>query len=484
MVENIKRKVLIGLAITVLIGITVFLLIHFLGSGGTSGEDETTIPESLSEVTERSDLKTQGETPDKIDWGPTLFQEDWRTLPEASEEAVNELVATWLNIRPIHVDTHTLKDTYEPWIGFSGDCQFTLKQMPLKETELEEGDRFGYSMDTCSSLLGRCAIGAPGRNGGKGAVYVLDEKLDIIQQLTVSDDTASSPENMHFGIYCSLSPTGLYLAIQSDGYVRIYRWNGHSYEFESELFFDNFHVVLGLAPEGTMWITNQSSNTLLVYEREKGSGTSWIEVASAPTMAMDLVYEPTTDHVWVASAEGIRHWSRNTRHQWVENACWAEDNGLTAVDQFSPHRDGEHVLVLGQAQMDSLALVSAVNPYRIIDRIHMPGKFSASTSTAASCCLFSEQVMWWPEAKRLLVTSPWDSVDGVRHAGSFTAYEIDSVGTTTLSPTDCFRDPAGPGYMAEFGGNVKQLDTQRVLICSSGSNSSRGAVFILTLTSI
>jgi hypothetical protein len=328
-----------------------------------------------------------------------------------------------------------------------------------------KGDFFGYSMDAAGGLV---AISAPGVEHKSGAVYVFDQNLQHHQTLKASS------RGKRFGISCLLSPDGKVLVVQSDDTVHIFRKADLDFVLEQELALDNYNQVLGAAPCNTIWVSNQTDGLIHVYDFIDGT---WQNVCTRSVMGMDMSYEPETKHVWLASSEGLRHWSRDLQGDWTENASWLTDIALTTVDQFEPksgQHEGINLLVLGQAHTDSMTLVSAMNPHEIIDRIEVPGGHQSHQNV-----LFADTALWWDTAQSIVVTLPLDYVNGTKHCGAVIIYQLTQ--DSRLMPV-CMLRGDRVDAASQFGSIVKVHQDNALLISASGAGKGRGEVLVFEKT--
>lgn len=376
-------------------------------------------------------------------------------LPEPTESQIRALVSAWLPDAPAQdapargaADVRTGDVAFDEW-----ECRRSVLPCAV---DLQPEDYFGYAIDTAGAIA---VVGAPGVAAGAGCVFVY--ACQTPTQTLASPGTAGE----RFGLNCALSSTGATLAVQSARGVHIYRRSDGSYTLEKTLELgEDFHVLCA-NPDGCLWVSNQTGGAMQIYER--GTDADWQHACTADFLAMDVSYEPETGHAWVASASGLRHWSRDQHAQWTENANWMPERALTTVRHFTSDQ-GQRMLALGEAHADVLTLVSAEDPHAQIDRVSIPGGRAANTNA-----LFADHVLWWDAMRCLVVTVPLDTLRGMRSCGCTLAYQLDGA---TLKPV-CMLRGAPEEPSAQFGSNVKLLDNA-ILVSASGANAARGAVWV------
>jgi len=384
---------------------------------------------------------------------------------EPNEDAVRTTLTKWLqddeNVTvSSELESPNEKNTIQGDILFSSDEWTCVRQRLDSPVQLKTGDYFGYSIDT--ALTDVVVVGAPGTKNSSGNVFI------YTGQPPVSKQTIDAPHSSErFGLHCVLSPQAQTLVVQSERHVYIYRRiESGDYALEFTMSVQPDLQVLSASPENTMWITDQNQGLVHIYDRV---GDTWKAVQQAAYLAMDVSYEPETNHVWVASAQGLYHWSRDARGLWVENARWLGDMALTTLDQFAPQKGihaGINFLAVGEAHNDSMSLVTALNPHAVIDRIQVPGGRSTQQNA-----LFADHVKWWDHAELLIVTVPLDN----RNCGSVMVYSLSE--DSRLIPLGMLRAQEQESS-AQFGSNIKVYMEKRLLISASGGDNTKGKVWI------
>lgn len=313
---------------------------------------------------------------------------------EQDEESIEDTLDRWLKVNK----TKTFPAETRVWdeldtINLSG------KSFSRNELQAPEPcENFGFSMDACEDCL--CVTAS-------GIAFIYDSDLKIAQVLRSDEE--------HFGIQCIFSNDGNILLVKSSQSIFVYAKGGPQYAQSHQLNFQPKHRVLCVFDD-TIWISNQLEGQLILLE--KNTENEWVTHATYDIMAMDATYEPSTGHMWVASAEGLKHWSRDSNGQWIKNADWLENMPLTTVHPFVPaegHAAGMKLVVLGEAQNDSVTLCSSMNPHQRIDRMEVPGGAKESPNV-----FFGDKLLWWEECDALVVSAPLDS----RQDGHVYLYEI------------------------------------------------------------
>ena len=385
-------------------------------------------------------------------------------IQSPSKVELDALIEKWLQVdnTELPVDSNRLQPCTElVLVPNVWKCARTHLMPP---SPAEEGDYFGYAMDSQAQVT---VVGSPGVSNGAGAIYVYGTELKVLQTIC-----APTPGD-RFGMACLLSPSAGLLFIQSASAVWVYLRNvpdDGTYKYSEKLDLSQEFQMLGCAPEGCLWLTNQNHCTTHIMERAIGG--QWDPVVVVPLLTMQIVFDPQTQHVWTACSEGLHHWSKNLHGQWTENASWLQNLALTTLEKFTTLNGGNSYLVLGEAQFDRISLVSGLDPHTILDRVDVPGGHTADASV-----LFGDRVLWWNQAQLLLATVPLDAIHPVRNCGSVIVYQLSS--DTRLMPVVMLRH-SQLDLSAQFGSHIKLHDATTLLISAPGAAGGRGAVEVFS----
>lgn len=303
---------------------------------------------------------------------------------------------------------------------------------------------FGYSLDANSGVA---CIAAPDSN----SVFIYDGDLKLIQKIEGPDGSK------RFGLTTKLSEFNKYLIIQSESNLYIYKRDQGIYSIDQEL--ENIgddYRVLSASPEGCMWIGSIITNNLHILERS----SRWSEVTVVDGLdVMDLSYDYKTRHMWVATTNGIQHWGKDSSSGiWNKNALWLPGTTVTSIEQFTPStgpHSGINFLMIGEAHKDTVTLVTALNPNQPID------KMSISTGTNI---LYGSSILWWDDAKQMIITSPLDTLNNMVNSGSVVSYKMSK--DSKFIPV-CMLKSEVAKSSNQYGSNVKLLSSGIVLISSS-----------------
>lgn len=397
----------------------------------------------------------------------SLLERDLQIAAAAEEtRTIDDVIAAWLTDgSPDYTPDHSSPAYVADVVLVAGAWNCTRSQLLPGAEALSEGDRFGYAVDSQAQVT---IVTAPGTGSGDGVAYVFGGNLKFVQKI----DAPAKGER--FGTDCVLSPSATMLFVQSDSSVYVYTRTlpQCTYSFSVKLELTSDIQILKCSPENTLWVSNQKEGTTHILGRSQVG--EWTVVADIPVLTMQIAFDPKTQYVWAATSEGVTHWSRNNRGEWIENARWLESMALTSVEQFVPINSANSYLLLGEAQNDCVSVVSALDPNTMLDRVVVPG--GSSGVAGASEGLFGDRVVSF--GGLVVVSAPLDGVYPIKNAGCIVVYQLTD--DAKLLPVAMVRS-AQMDSMSQFGSYVRVHDSKTLLVSAPGAKKGRGGVDVFSL---
>ena len=382
---------------------------------------------------------------------------------DSDEEAVRSTVNAWLT--PRFEDSTTVTRS-ENNTEFSTDMVYFGDKWKLERSKLlvpehvEPTDQFGYCIDTTEHFM---FVGAPG--GNQGRVFVFNQHFDVVQTIETPDS-----EDTGFGRDVLCSNTGITLVIQSTTQTHIFEQSELGfYDHKNTLVsLDQNNLLLCASPDGTLWSTDLQLGFMNIHEKSSIT-QEWKHTHHVQAMAMNASYEPESDHVWIACAEGLQHWSMDG-DTWVQNAHYLQNMPITSIDQFtaeSGEYDGYQLLLIGEAQHDTFNLVNALNPRDRIDRVEIPGGANDTDNQ-----LFADTLICWKN-RYVVATSPIGHVNNIPNNGAVFIYELSTSGKLVLG--SMISSSSGS---AQFGSGTK-IFQDTLVITSRGDDWNHAEIALI-----
>jgi len=392
-----------------------------------------------------------------------------------SPPAVNSMIAKWL--RGDGTAEHVApRDRWPVTSAYKAHTVLLSPSLGVERTPLgaggeprAPGDEFGYSVDASAGVL---CVGSPGHMQGAGRVSLFLGGSPDSPLTYVCATNAPHGAGPRFGRGVKVTDGGRQVLVQSERDTHAYTVDGQEMVGAGTLQGLGRNVELLCAgPDGTLWVRHHGEGTMSVWER--GGGGAWAERSRHHVDAMDVVYEPGSRHVWIASHQGLLHWSRDEGGDWSENARWMEGDELTSVTPFSP-QSGPHAgvdyLFVGAAQHDTGRLVSAINPHRSVDLVEVPGG-----QVKGDGVLFGNGALWVEATHSLLVSAPLDrSTADYSHVGGVFVYGL--AHDSRLVPQALLRPEVQPGNGGMYGAGMVLIGQGQVVLSNPAADQGAGEV--------
>lgn len=376
-------------------------------------------------------------------------------VKDSDEATFTQMINVWLGNRKSLAATNPIQATTQRThlhLGSSnadGEYPFTRTELPFKMSA--PNCHFGYGMDTKN---GYTVVGAPGMNDSRGVVYIY-LGMTIVQTIECPRDCEK------FGLMCMFSEESeKLLVIQSDTKLHIYTWKNNQFMWKMDFDLDSNHHVLGIFLS-MIWISNPHTETFCVYHTD--NNIFYEESVSI----MDVYYE-SKKTIWATTPNGLVKYKLK-KNKLSKNGHWHKGVALTTVEMIW-NVDGDKFLVVSQAHLDSLSIVSVDDPGKILDTTKVPGGPRQFFNV-----LYGDSVLWYKSLRLVAVSAPLDYVNGTKHSGSIMFYSFKHDGT--LMPTSILwpDDPKS----AKFGSVIKQFDSETMIVSAPGANRGRGQVYLI-----